>query len=55
LELFDDNSGDDFTNEDWVGRRVDENGKARKLYAKVLIKDQGFYSWRHLEIFTYDA
>ena len=53
MELFDDNSNDEFPNEEWILRRVDENGKSRRLYANVLVRDQGLYNWRRLEIVSY--
>lgn len=53
LELFDDNSTDDFTNEDWIARRIDEDGRPRKLYAKCLVKEEGFYNWHRIEVIDY--
>jgi hypothetical protein len=55
LELFDDNSNDDFTNVDWIGRRVDENGRPRVLLAKVLVKEDGFFNWKRVEVLEYDS
>jgi dynein heavy chain len=54
LELFDDNSNDDFPNEEWIGRRQDEDGRWRKLYGKVLIREDGFYNWKYAEIKSYN-
>jgi dynein heavy chain len=53
--MFDDNTNDDFPNEIWVQRRKDEDGHCRRLYGKALVKDQGFFGWRRLEIVDYNA
>jgi hypothetical protein len=41
LEYFDDNTFDDFTDEDWIARKVDEEGVKRKLAGKGLRKVNG--------------
>ncbi|CAD8156782.1 unnamed protein product [Paramecium pentaurelia] len=53
LELFDDNSNDDYPNEDWIKRKVDEEGRNRKLYATCLLKEDGIYEARRCEILEF--
>lgn len=54
LELFDDNSTDDFSCEEWIQRKVDEDNKTRKLYGKALIKEtDGFYNLIKIDIEDY--
>lgn len=39
LELFDDTTFDDFSNEEWMERRKDEEGNLRIIPAKGLYKE----------------
>ena len=41
LELFDDTTFDDYSNDEWFDKTVDEDGKKRKITAKGLLKDAG--------------
>ena len=54
LELFDDNSSDDFPNEEWIKRRLDEEGRARKLYATIFVKEDGIFEPKRAEITNYE-
>lgn len=53
LELFDDDSTDDFSNPDWIKRRIDEEGRSRKLYATVFLKEDGIYEPRRAEVLEF--
>ena len=54
METFDDNSNDDYPNEEWIKRRLDEDGRRRKLYAKSLVREDGFYAWKRIEVLEYN-
>jgi dynein heavy chain len=53
LEYFDDNTFDDFTDEDWISRKVDEEGVKRKLSGKGLRNIEGTFEYRPLEVLNY--
>lgn len=54
LEYFDNNTFDDFTDEDWIARKVDEEGVKRKLAGKGLRKVDGQYEYEPLEVLSYN-
>jgi dynein heavy chain, axonemal len=50
LELFDDTNYDDFSNEEWIQRRKDEDGRVRTIPAKALFTDEtGYKTFRYFK------
>lgn len=56
LELFDDKTFDDYSNEEWMQRQIDEDGSKRVILAKGLKKDPaGYFTWKPLVVESYDS
>ncbi len=57
LELSDDTTFDDYSNEEWMQRRVDEEGRLRSIPAKGLFREANGNEWRYrpLLIEGYDS
>ena len=54
LEYFDDNTFDDFTDDDWIARKIDEEGAKRKLAGKGLRQVHGEYEYEALEVLSFN-
>lgn len=53
LHYFDDSLFDDYSNEGWLEKRVDEDGNHRKLTGKGLRLNDGNYEYEPLEVVGY--
>lgn len=55
LELFDDTTYDDYSNEEWIKKKSDEDGRQRLITGKGLYKDAaGMYIWKPIIVESYN-
>lgn len=55
MHYFDDSTFDDYSNEGWIEKKVDEDGNQRRLTAKGLRLQEGRYVYEPIDVLSYKA